>query len=779
MTEISSFDIAKDIQVLITELSLNHITPEVALAKAKQYGFLRRELGIEEVASRFTIDTLVNKELFKKELLGLFKLAITRADLRAGKIGGEDTLFNKFSEKEIAYLNRSTQDAASIAILLAQRRREKFLNRLNDNLFKQLQQATLSPGSQQQLDRITAKATTSTEVDSVVAKRYADEIFQLPEAHALPISVRTTFQAELTKTLEDATAGSSVVSEAIVTNFEARTLAVIIEKKLQQKEVDTKEEMRAVVKEAEATSRMLEVLTADNVPSLDNLRQESYVPVFEALGTHKGLGRAADVILNTVNTLAPGAREKVINQVISSAFHDVTDPKNKKELEKRLGVEFVQSSLFQQLREAGQRGFGIEKGRVGPWIATAERFIGTPREAIYAVLELHKLGLFSGNPLLGQQSRARGAPPSPAPGTQPTAFRQSINKFHETGTLAVEVVSFWSRPEFYYAILHHSSPGMFHFEFLSDIAGWVLHWGAKKGVSEGTKAVASTAVKTGAKGIFAKLLGATMATIATGPAGPILGWLGGEALTRIGGRLLGGIFGGLKNLLTGGFLTGPGKPDSTSTVLVLALTIVPILLIMLLGMINTSTIMTAFSTTGQGGGPPGGIRGTAINYTCERPDSETPIATCPVSGGEITQLPYQEPTSKIPNPSHRSMNAYDIGGLASWTPVVASHKGVVVTVDERIGTVNTFGIGGYGNYVKLVGTTADGKPFYTVYAHLAKIDKTVGSANNQDVSCSAPTTVEAGQIVGYLDSTGNSSGPHLHYEYDGPGQPPTGCGYNF
>lgn len=81
-------------------------------------------------------------------------------------------------------------------------------------------------------------------------------------------------------------------------------------------------------------------------------------------------------------------------------------------------------------------------------------------------------------------------------------------------------------------------------------------------------------------------------------------------------------------------------------------------------------------------------------------------------------------------------------GVPNATPVKAAAAGVVDKV--------SFENGGYGNYVKLRHT--DGATtFYTYYAHLL------------NAAVSAGQSVAAGDVVGYSDSTGASSGPHLHF----------------
>ena len=57
--------------------------------------------------------------------------------------------------------------------------------------------------------------------------------------------------------------------------------------------------------------------------------------------------------------------------------------------------------------------------------------------------------------------------------------------------------------------------------------------------------------------------------------------------------------------------------------------------------------------------------------------------------------------------------------------------------------------GGYGNCIRLAHD--DGNS--SLYAHLSGF------------SCCVGEHVEKGQIIGYIGSTGKSTGPHLHFEY--------------
>ncbi len=58
--------------------------------------------------------------------------------------------------------------------------------------------------------------------------------------------------------------------------------------------------------------------------------------------------------------------------------------------------------------------------------------------------------------------------------------------------------------------------------------------------------------------------------------------------------------------------------------------------------------------------------------------------------------------------------------------------------------------GGGGNCVKIKHNST----YQTVYAHMSKFANRIKSG----------TRVTQGQIIGYVGSTGKSTGPHLHYE---------------
>lgn len=92
---------------------------------------------------------------------------------------------------------------------------------------------------------------------------------------------------------------------------------------------------------------------------------------------------------------------------------------------------------------------------------------------------------------------------------------------------------------------------------------------------------------------------------------------------------------------------------------------------------------------------------------------------------------------------------------ASWgSPIVATADGQVV----RAGWA-----GGYGRQVRI----AHGGGLVTSYSHMSQIAAQPGSF------------VHAGQVIGYVGSSGLSTGPHLHYEVLRDGSPVNPLGVRF
>ena len=110
-------------------------------------------------------------------------------------------------------------------------------------------------------------------------------------------------------------------------------------------------------------------------------------------------------------------------------------------------------------------------------------------------------------------------------------------------------------------------------------------------------------------------------------------------------------------------------------------------------------------------------------------------------------LPFLRVTSKFSyrtDPMSRKRRFHGGVDLAAstGTPVRATGDGRVETAGWN---------GGYGNYIK-VNHSAIG-PYKTAYAHLSRIAVKKGQR------------VRQGDVIGYVGSTGKSTGPHLHYEF--------------
>jgi murein DD-endopeptidase MepM/ murein hydrolase activator NlpD len=85
-------------------------------------------------------------------------------------------------------------------------------------------------------------------------------------------------------------------------------------------------------------------------------------------------------------------------------------------------------------------------------------------------------------------------------------------------------------------------------------------------------------------------------------------------------------------------------------------------------------------------------------------------------------------------------------GAPSGTPIFAAESGVVFSAGTR---------GGYGN-----ATVIDhGGGISTLYAHQSRFGVSAGQQ------------VTRGQVIGYVGSTGYSTGPHLHFEVRISGSP--------
>jgi murein DD-endopeptidase MepM/ murein hydrolase activator NlpD len=111
------------------------------------------------------------------------------------------------------------------------------------------------------------------------------------------------------------------------------------------------------------------------------------------------------------------------------------------------------------------------------------------------------------------------------------------------------------------------------------------------------------------------------------------------------------------------------------------------------------------------------------------------LTTEPVARAESSGFGWRDdPIRKRPKFHHGT----DYRGK-SGTPVLAAGGGTVVVAGRR---------GGYGNVVFV----DHGGGIVTRYAHLRRIETKLGA------------TIEAGDRIGQIGSTGRTTGPHLHFE---------------
>lgn len=212
---------------------------------------------------------------------------------------------------------------------------------------------------------------------------------------------------------------------------------------------------------------------------------------------------------------------------------------------------------------------------------------------------------------------------------------------------------------------------------------------------------------------FAKV--ETLATGGNGGLGGLMGGIGGLVLSGITsflGALLGGGGGkggafkkfGLAALLTAGVAYGANK------------------------LFNTDM------TDEEPDGGTGGGDGNEAMYTAVKPLSGSPRVTS--SYGEVRHLVFNGKKSPSYGRPHGGVDY----GVATGTPVMAVKDGIVQPTG--------YDSDGFGNYVKVLHD--DGYTSY--YGHLSSKNVPEGSS------------IKAGQVVGLSGNSGNSTGPHLHFE---------------
>jgi len=89
------------------------------------------------------------------------------------------------------------------------------------------------------------------------------------------------------------------------------------------------------------------------------------------------------------------------------------------------------------------------------------------------------------------------------------------------------------------------------------------------------------------------------------------------------------------------------------------------------------------------------------------------------------------------NAMHRGIDF----AVPTGTPILAAGSGSVETAGWN---------GAYGKYVRI----RHNSTYKTAYAHMSRIASGIGKGRK----------IAQGEVIGYVGSTGRSTGPHLHYE---------------
>jgi murein DD-endopeptidase MepM/ murein hydrolase activator NlpD len=117
----------------------------------------------------------------------------------------------------------------------------------------------------------------------------------------------------------------------------------------------------------------------------------------------------------------------------------------------------------------------------------------------------------------------------------------------------------------------------------------------------------------------------------------------------------------------------------------------------------------------------------------------------PVSGARMTSSYGMR---KHPLLGYTRMHSGVDFGLPAGSPIKAAGSGTVSQAGRA---------GGYGNTVRI----KHQKGYETLYAHMSRIASGLKPG----------TRVNQGQVIGYVGSTGQATGPHLHYEIRVKGKP--------
>lgn len=136
--------------------------------------------------------------------------------------------------------------------------------------------------------------------------------------------------------------------------------------------------------------------------------------------------------------------------------------------------------------------------------------------------------------------------------------------------------------------------------------------------------------------------------------------------------------------------------------------------------------------------------GTKVRFYSPIPEPQFPMVAFPMTGNYYITSVFNDPRSYG---LHEGID-FAPKPVGTTAYALAAYDGVVTSVATT---------SGYGNRVVIRHTSPTGLVFYTWYAHLANFMV----QQNQSVT--------KGTLLGIIGSTGNSTGVHLHFNYQVPG----------
>ena len=151
------------------------------------------------------------------------------------------------------------------------------------------------------------------------------------------------------------------------------------------------------------------------------------------------------------------------------------------------------------------------------------------------------------------------------------------------------------------------------------------------------------------------------------------------------------------------------------------------------------------------------IESDELNYEAVKKEIQKMIAAASASKPQLSFSGFACPLKsysrisseygwrKNPVSGVNKLHAGTVFAAAGGTPIYAAASGYV--------QVAGWSTGGYGNYVIIYhGKMSDGNTYTTLYGHM------------RSVATSAGKYVKQGELIGYVGTTGNSTGNHLHLE---------------